>query len=362
MPSNEKCISPSTTTRCLEYKMSSLTSVAYFLCISISIRGIDLCVASRIPRNASIGIKPRAERFLDVLSIYKFENVDCTSQEEGFVNLIGTCYLDTQCNAIGGTSIGSCADGLGVCCICEFVTVQLKRSHLFRMLISSQSRLRGENGSNDFVFSKSQLARDESKSNHLHTSRWAAGQCWADSFGFDDIWSEWIVKFDLRRIKYWETTSYWEQMQAPTDGNCVDDQFVVSGQNPNNIIPILCGINNGQHCEFWPATDQWIFSIKSISCFQCLLKSGKQPIDISFCRFWPTRELCVRLIFGCLRWAKWNRSFSKTFFNQFISVDFLASAKQLSAISRRRWRCDWIVQLRCNDGIRRTGQTKLFRK
>lgn len=47
------------------------------------------------------------------------------------------------------------------------------------------------------------------------------------------------------------------QLKAPVDGSCVDDQFIVAGQSPNNLIPILCGINTGQHSKIriifdWP--------------------------------------------------------------------------------------------------------------
>lgn len=37
------------------------------------------------------------------------------------------------------------------------------------------------------------------------------------------------------------------QLKAPKDGSCVDDQFIVAGHSSNNLIPILCGVNSGQH-------------------------------------------------------------------------------------------------------------------
>ncbi|KPJ19810.1 hypothetical protein RR48_07409 [Papilio machaon] len=37
------------------------------------------------------------------------------------------------------------------------------------------------------------------------------------------------------------------ELMPPTSGTCDQDQFVVSGQNTNHVIPILCGINTGQH-------------------------------------------------------------------------------------------------------------------
>ena len=31
----------------------------------------------------------------------------------------GTCYTEIECTARAGTGSGSCAQGFGVCCICE---------------------------------------------------------------------------------------------------------------------------------------------------------------------------------------------------------------------------------------------------
>lgn len=59
------------------------------------------------------------QRFLNVFNIIKFENSECTSTQEMLDEMTGTCYHDYQCTEMGGTSIGECADGLGVCCICE---------------------------------------------------------------------------------------------------------------------------------------------------------------------------------------------------------------------------------------------------
>lgn len=58
------------------------------------------------------------QRFLNVFNIIKFENSECTSTQELLEEMTGICYHDYQCTEMGGTSIGECADGLGVCCIC----------------------------------------------------------------------------------------------------------------------------------------------------------------------------------------------------------------------------------------------------
>lgn len=39
-------------------------------------------------------------------------------------------------------------------------------------------------------------------------------------------------------------------LARPVEGNCSQDMLVVTGQNENNLIPKICGLNSGQHCKF----------------------------------------------------------------------------------------------------------------
>lgn len=41
------------------------------------------------------------------------------------------------------------------------------------------------------------------------------------------------------------------ELLPPIDGNCATDKFVISGQNPNKHLPVLCGVNTGQHCKYF---------------------------------------------------------------------------------------------------------------
>lgn len=78
-------------------------------------RRIKQWFTSGIDLNAPI---INGQRFLNVFNIIRFENSECTSTQEMLEEMVGTCYHDYQCTEMGGTSIGECADGLGVCCIC----------------------------------------------------------------------------------------------------------------------------------------------------------------------------------------------------------------------------------------------------
>nr|CAD7427796.1 unnamed protein product [Timema monikensis] len=39
------------------------------------------------------------------------------------------------------------------------------------------------------------------------------------------------------------------ELAGPNNGTCVDDQFIVTGQQVNIIVPVLCGFNTGQHAS-----------------------------------------------------------------------------------------------------------------
>lgn len=59
-----------------------------------------------------------ANKFLSLFTIIQFPNTPCV----GMSNLNyydGTCYYSTECEAMNGTAMGSCANGYGVCCVCK---------------------------------------------------------------------------------------------------------------------------------------------------------------------------------------------------------------------------------------------------
>lgn len=76
-------------------------------------------------------------------------------------------------------------------------------------------------------------------------------------------------------------------LQHPVDGDCMQDKFIVSGQNGNSIIPIICGRNTWQHMyidvdasegpivlevitssssEIFPKKRRWDIRVSQIEC------------------------------------------------------------------------------------------------
>lgn len=74
------------------------------------------------------------------------------------------------------------------------------------------------------------------------------------------------------------------QLRQPVLGNCVDDQFVVSGQNKNFLVPIICGINSGQHSDCHSHFQYKRLYFKSIffsSVYRCWYGAWKATPNIS---------------------------------------------------------------------------------
>lgn len=57
----------------------------------------------------------REEKLVSVFQVVKFQNVLCIGS--GTRN--GTCFTSAECDNIGGSASGTCADGFGVCCIIQ---------------------------------------------------------------------------------------------------------------------------------------------------------------------------------------------------------------------------------------------------
>ena len=55
---------------------------------------------------------------MNVFQVVRFKNNACTGTDNANSN--GTCYSAAECSTRGGSNVGSCAGGYGVCCSCKF--------------------------------------------------------------------------------------------------------------------------------------------------------------------------------------------------------------------------------------------------
>ncbi|XP_017959057.1 uncharacterized protein LOC108653207 [Drosophila navojoa] len=149
--------------------------------------------------------KSKGKGFLSLFEVIKFPNTKCSVSMGDIRTMEGVCYHEFECKSLGGIPTERCAEGVGACCIfvhgCGDVTSQ------------------------QIVYFESpnypQAVREMMICVLIINLRQGVQQLRLD-----------FQMFELSR---------------PTDGDCLDDQFIISGHNANFQIPILCGINTGQH-------------------------------------------------------------------------------------------------------------------
>uniref|UniRef100_A0A1A9X1K5 CUB domain-containing protein n=1 Tax=Glossina brevipalpis TaxID=37001 RepID=A0A1A9X1K5_9MUSC len=149
--------------------------------------------------------KIKSKGFLSLFEVIKFDNIKCNVSMGDIRSMEGVCYHEFECKSFGGIATERCADGAGVCCI--FLT-----------------------GCGDTT--NQQIAYFESP--NYPQSVQEVLIC--------------VLIINLRKnVQQLRLDFLTFELNRPTDGDCLEDQFTVSGQNINFDIPTICGVNTGHH-------------------------------------------------------------------------------------------------------------------
>ncbi|XP_017060714.1 uncharacterized protein LOC108101047 [Drosophila ficusphila] len=149
--------------------------------------------------------RPKGKGFLSLFEVIKFPNTRCSVSMGDIRSMEGVCYHEFECKSLGGIPTESCAEGVGVCCV--FV-----------------------NGCGDVT--SQQILYFESP-NYPNAVR--------------EMMICVLIINVKKGVQQMRLDFQMFELSRPTNGDCLDDQFIVSGHNTNFQIPILCGINTGQH-------------------------------------------------------------------------------------------------------------------
>ncbi|KAK6625726.1 hypothetical protein RUM43_006025 [Polyplax serrata] len=146
--------------------------------------------------------KPEVEHKFPTNNL-KFDNVACDTTE----GLQGTCLHQSECEKRGGKFNNTCAREHGVCCYTE-KTCGDHSSENSTYFVSQDFHKQPLNGPAVCTLT---LNKMNSNVQQLRVE---------------------LVDFELK---------------DPTNGACLDDRLVITGQDNNKIIPVICGSNSGQH-------------------------------------------------------------------------------------------------------------------
>ncbi|ALC46982.1 CG14280 [Drosophila busckii] len=149
--------------------------------------------------------KPKGKGFLSLFEVIKFPNTKCSVSMGDIRTMEGVCYHEFECKSLGGIPTESCAEGVGACCI--FV-----------------------NGCGDVTSQQT---------------------VYFESPNYPQPVREMMICVLIINVKKGVQQLRLDfqmfELSRPTNGDCLDDQFIISGHNANFRIPIICGINTGQH-------------------------------------------------------------------------------------------------------------------
>ncbi|EAT40169.1 AAEL008087-PA [Aedes aegypti] len=151
-------------------------------------------------------LKSPLSSLFSVFNVIKFENRPCIARrEQQLATFYGICYHEMECSQLGGVPMDVCAGGFGVCCVFQL-------------------------GCND------QTAQNIS---YFQSPNYPAAVRSKLTCTFS-VALRWNVRQVLLEFIFFE-------MGPPSEGNCLNDQLIVTVQNGYSKYPVLCGINSGQH-------------------------------------------------------------------------------------------------------------------
>ncbi|KAJ8916035.1 hypothetical protein NQ315_010903 [Exocentrus adspersus] len=84
------------------------------------------------------------------------------------------------------------------------------------------------------------------------------------------------------------------ELTGPTNGTCSDERLVISGQNTNNQVPVICGYNTGQHVYVDVSSLSGPLQVSVLSA-----SGARKRFKIKICQFGDT---CLEPSSNCLQY------------------------------------------------------------
>ncbi|KAF7286637.1 hypothetical protein GWI33_004670 [Rhynchophorus ferrugineus] len=204
-------------------------------------------------KNKTIG---KLKKLFSLFTVIKFNNSECNA-----TNWAGTwqgvCYTSSECTQMGGSAFGNCASGYGVCCIFRGSCGDSSSRNCSYFKSPNYPDYYPSTGGviTPTTTSAPTTTTGATPDPRLHWYYYTKG---GDDMELEDIVSGRQSNSDSLSCVFnvYKTNSDVQQVRIdfldldlarPTNGTCQTERLIISGQNDNDQIPILCGYNTGQH-------------------------------------------------------------------------------------------------------------------
>ncbi|XP_072380352.1 uncharacterized protein [Diabrotica undecimpunctata] len=189
----------------------------------------------------------KIKKLFSLFTIVQFNNTQCNATNE-VGSYLGLCYTAAECSNLGGTAVGNCASGYGVCCIfkgtcggsasqnCSYFESPNYPDYypaggmvIVPTTMAPPATTINPSPTPDpriyWNFFNNELAR-QSTDNTL--------SC---------IFSVYKVSNSVTKMKI----DFLDlELAGPTNGTCTVESLVITGQSSNFVVPPICGYNTGQ--------------------------------------------------------------------------------------------------------------------
>merc|ERR1712172_395893 len=160
----------------------------------------------------TVNTETREGKILPVFQVIKFPNDVCSGATRN-----GTCYTSEECSTKGGASDGSCASGFGVCCVFALACGASASENQTYLVQASVTTL-----TNPCKYTICPCGTNICRIRFDFTTMVLAGAAAGTAVGAAGT------------------------LNGPLIGDCVDDQFSISG-GTGRSTPTICGTNTGYH-------------------------------------------------------------------------------------------------------------------
>merc|ERR1712172_442341 len=183
---------------------------------------VIVCVAEQKVEEAitsdTVNTETREGKILPVFQVIKFPNDVCSGATRN-----GTCYTSEECSTKGGASDGSCASGFGVCCVFALACGASASENQTYLVQASVTTL-----TNPCKYTICPCGTNICRIRFDFTTMVLAGAVAG------------TVTAAATAVGAAGT------LNGPLIGDCVDDQFSISG-GTGRSTPTICGTNTGYH-------------------------------------------------------------------------------------------------------------------
>ncbi|CAH1963133.1 unnamed protein product [Acanthoscelides obtectus] len=241
----------------------------------------------------------KIKKIFSLFTIVKFNNTQCNVTYNGY-SYLGVCYTAGECQRLGGTSVGTCAAGYGVCCIfrgscggsasqnCSYFESPNYPDYYpsGNMVIIPTTQPPPATTSNPSPTPDPRLTWPFSKNGYKYGIEERQGSN-VLSCTFNVYKSNPSV--NRMRIDFVDL-----ELAGPINGTCTVERLVIMGQDGNDVIPDICGYNTGQHIYVDVSTLTGPLQISVLSTM-----SYRKRFRLQICQF---KNSCMEPANNCLQY------------------------------------------------------------